>query len=107
MALHGLGVLVRHVEVDEVGTPFGHLAVDGAGHHVARREGFHRVVFVHELLAVGQPQDGPEAAHGFGDQEVGLLAGVVERRGFSVIALARWHMAMPSPVATTGFEVVE
>ena len=81
MALHGLGVLVRHVEVDEVGTPFGHLAVDGAGHHVARREGFHRVVFVHELLAVGQPQDGPEAAHGFGDQEVGLLAGVVERCG--------------------------
>ena len=39
------------------------------------------MVFVHELLAVGQPQDGPEAAHGFGDQEVGLLAGVVERRG--------------------------
>ena len=26
---------------------------------------------------------------------------------FSVMALARWHMAMPSPVATTGLEVVE
>ena len=89
MALHGLGVLVRHVEVDEVGTPFGHLAVEGAGHHVARREGFHRVVFVHELLAVGQPQDGPEAAHGFGDQEVGLLAGVVERRG---VELDEFHV---------------
>ena len=39
------------------------------------------MVFVHEFLAVGQPQDGPEAAHGLGYQEIGFLAGVVERRG--------------------------
>ena len=89
MPLHDLGVLVRHVEVDEVGTPLGHLAVDGAGHHVARGERLHGVVFVHELLAVGQPQDGPEAAHGLGDQEVGFLAGVVERRG---VELDEFHV---------------
>ena len=39
------------------------------------------MVFVHELLAAGQAQDGSEAAHGLGDEEVGLLAGVVERGG--------------------------
>ena len=81
VAAHGVGIFVRDVEVDEVRSPLGHFAVDGAGHHVARRQRFHRVVFVHELLAAGQAQDGPEAAHGLGDEEVGLLAGVVERGG--------------------------
>ena len=81
MAAHGVGIFVRDVEVDEVRSPLGHFAVDGAGHHVAGRQRFHRVVFVHELLAAGQAQDGSEAAHGLGDEEVGLLAGVVERGG--------------------------
>ena len=81
VAADGVGIFVRDVEVDEVRSPLGHFAVDGAGHHVARRQRFHRVVFVHELLAAGQAQDGPEAAHGLGDEEVGLLAGVVERGG--------------------------
>ena len=39
------------------------------------------MVLVHELLARLQAQDRPEAAHGLGDEEIGLLAGVVERRG--------------------------
>ena len=77
----GSGVFVRDVEVDEVRAPLGHFAVDGAGHHVARRQRFHRVVFVHELLAGRQAQDGSETPHGLRDEEVGFLAGVVERRG--------------------------
>ena len=75
-----VGVLVRDVEVDEVHTQTGHFAVDRPGHDVARGERLHRVVLVHELRAVGQAQDRPEAAHRFGDEEIGLFAGVVERR---------------------------
>ena len=81
VAAHGRGILVRHVEVNEVLAPAGHFAVDGAGHDVARRQRAHRMVLVHELLARLQAQDGPEAAHGLGDEKVGLLARVVERRG--------------------------
>ena len=66
-----------------------HLAVDRAGHDVARRQRLHRVVLVHELLARLQAQDGPEAAHGLRDEEVGFLARVVERRG---VELDEFHV---------------
>ncbi len=75
------GLLVGDVEIYEVFAPPGHLAVDGAGHHVARSQRLHGVVLVHELLARLEAQDGSEAAHGLRDEEVGLLAGVVEGGG--------------------------
>ena len=43
--------------------------MNAAGYDVARRERAHRVVFVHELLAVLQPQDAAETAHRLADQE--------------------------------------
>ena len=87
VAADGIGVLVRHVEVDEVLAAARHFAVDGPGHDVARCERFHRVVLVHELLARLQAQDGPETAHGLRDEEVGFLARVVERRGVELDVL--------------------
>ena len=79
VAPHGIGVLVGHIEIDEILAPLGHLAVNGAGRNVARSQRAHGVIAVHELLAVLQPQDGPETAHRLGDEEVGFLAGMVER----------------------------
>ncbi len=46
-----VGVFVGDVEIDMVGAGLLHLAVDGAGHDVARGEAQARIVFVHELLA--------------------------------------------------------
>ena len=87
VAADGIGVLVRHVEVDEVLAAACHFAVDGPGHDVARCERFHRVILVHEFLARLQAQDGPETAHGLRDEEVGFLARVVERRGVELDVL--------------------
>ena len=81
MAHHLFGVLVRDVEVNELLARDLELVVDAAGYHVARSERSHRVVLLHELLAVLQSQQASEAPHRLGDQERRALAGIVERGG--------------------------
>ena len=53
---------VGHVEHDVVVAGALQLGVDGARDDVARRELLHRVVALHERLAVAQPQDAALAA---------------------------------------------
>ena len=60
---------VGHVEHDEVVARPLQLGVDGARHHVARREVLHLVVARHERGAVAQAQDAALAAHRLRDQE--------------------------------------
>ena len=69
MVCHLAGILVRNIEVHELLARNLQFVVDAAGYDVARRERAHRVVFVHELLAVLQPQDAAETAHRLADQE--------------------------------------
>ena len=60
---------VGHVQRDEVVARPLQLGVDGARHHVARREVLHVVVARHERCAVAQAQDAALAAHRLRDQE--------------------------------------
>ncbi len=70
-----LGVLVGDVEEHVVVAVLLHLAVDGAGHDVARGQAQARVILVHELLAAQVAQHGAVAAHGLGDEELGRSPG--------------------------------
>ena len=72
------------VEVEVVLTAELHLIVDSAGHDVARCQTQTAVVLLHELLAVAVLQYGSCAAHGLGDEEGGLLGGVVQRSGMEL-----------------------
>ena len=68
-----LGALVRDVEVHTVQAVFFHLEVDGARHHVARREFGARVVVGHKAVCPKvwwQQQAAAFAAHSLGDEEV-------------------------------------
>ena len=86
-----LGILMRHVEIDMIFATLLHLAVDGAGHNVSRSQREARVVFLHELLAVEVAQHGAVAAHSFGDQETGAIAGMEQRRGVELDELHVLH----------------
>ena len=94
VVLRLLGVLVRHVEQDVVLAAHLHLVVDGAGHDVARRQRQAWVVLLHELLAVQRAQYAAVAAHGLGDEEVRMVARVVERRGVELHELHVGHRAL-------------
>ena len=90
-----LGVLVRDVEADVVQSVNLHLAVDGAGHDVARGQREPFVVLLHELLAVRQAQDAAVAAHSLGD-EVGRmrLLRVEEHGGMELHELHVLHLSL-------------
>ena len=72
MMLCFLGVFVRDVKADMVQAVDFHLAVYGACHDVARCQTQPLVVFLHEFLAVGKPEDTAIASHRLGD-EVGRM----------------------------------
>ena len=57
-------VFVGDIEADVVEGMHFHLVVDGACYDVAWRKAESLVVFLHELLAVGQAEDAAVAAHG-------------------------------------------
>ena len=61
--------LVCDVEQHVVDTALFHLAVNGAGHHVARREGFQRMISVHELHGFDGLEYAAFAADGFADEK--------------------------------------
>jgi hypothetical protein len=110
-SLHELRRLVRDVQVHAVQPVLLHLEVDGARHHVARRELGALVVRRHEASAVGQQQLAAFAAHRFGDQE-DLTCGWYRQVGwnwmnsmFVTRQPARHAAAMPSPVAVSGLVV--
>ena len=68
-AVHERGIEVRHVEEHGVGARLLELVVDRARDDVARRERLHRVVVLHERLAVREPQHAAFAAQRLGDEE--------------------------------------
>ena len=58
-----------------------HLIIDGTSHDITRSETQTRIVFLHELLAVGQTEDTSVSAHGFRDEVCRMgLGGVKEAR---------------------------
>ena len=91
--LAGLCVMSR---IDAVEAAVFHFEVDGAGHHVARRQFGARVVLRHEARAVGQSQDAALAAHRFGDQE-GLGVRVVQAGRVELDELHVGHPASGAP----------
>ena len=69
-----------------------HFLINGARHDIAGREGEPAVVFLHELLAVGQAQDAAVAAHGLRDEIGGMrFAMVVEGGGMKLHELHILH----------------
>ena len=79
-----LGILVGHVKIDVVLASLLHLVVNGTGDHVARRQRQARVILLHELLTSQVAQYAAVAAHGFGDQEGGTIAGMIQGRGMEL-----------------------
>ncbi len=103
---------VRDVEQHVLAAGALHLEVDGARHDVARRQIGQRVVPLHERVAVRQPQHGALAPQRLAHQEalgLGLVEAPSGGTGRTPCSRprrpARYAMATPSPVATSGFEV--
>ena len=72
-----------------------HLIVNGARHDVTGCERQARVVFLHELLAVGQAEYASVSAHGFGDEISGMrLPGVEEGGGVELHELHVFHLSL-------------
>ncbi len=61
--------LVRDVEQHMIRAAAFHFAVNGAGHDVARRKRFERMVFVHELDAADGLEHAAFAAHRLADEK--------------------------------------
>ena len=83
------GVFMCHVQEHVVLASQLHLAVDGAGHHIARSERQTRVILLHKLLSGKVAQHGAIAAHGLGDEESGTVAGMIQRGG---VELDKFHI---------------
>ena len=94
VAFRLLGVFVGDVEIDVVFAALFHLVVDGACDNVARGEREPFVIFLHEFLAVECAEDASVAAHGFGDEEAGAVAGVEEGRGVELDELHVFHSSL-------------
>ena len=67
-----LGILMGDVEAYVVDTVDLHLLVDGTGDDVTGCQREALVIFLHELLTVGQFQDAAIAAHRLGDEVGGV-----------------------------------
>ena len=89
-----LGVFVGHVEIHVVVAALLHLAVDGAGHHIARCKRQARIILLHKFLAAQVAQHGAVSAHGLGDEECGTVAGMIEGCGVKLHELHVFHRAL-------------
>ena len=69
-----------------------HFLVDGTGYDVAWGKAEPLVVFLHELFAVGQPQDAAVSTHGLCDEVSRMrLARMEEGRGVELHELHAFH----------------
>ena len=85
-------ILVRHVQAHVVQAMYFHFLVDGTGHDVAWGEAKPLVVFLHELFAIGQPQDAAVSPHGLCDEVSRVrLARMEEGRGVELHELHAFH----------------
>ena len=94
VAFRFLRVFVRHVQVNVVLAALLHFVVDGACHDVARGKRQARVILLHELLAVQRAEHGAIAAHGFGDEERGAVARMIQGRGVKLDELHVFHRSL-------------
>lgn len=93
---HTVWPLVGNVEVHAVpGAPL-HFGVDGAGHHVARREFGPGVVPQHEALTTGQQQAPTFTTHRLRDQK-GIRLWVVQGGGMELDELQTRHLTARAP----------
>ena len=90
-----LRVFVGDVEADVVQSVYFHLAVNSTSHNVAGSQREPLVVFLHELLAVGKPENAAIATHRLCDEVGGMrLLRVVEDSRMELHELHILHLSL-------------